>query len=88
MKSMKFSHLLLRLAQRCRGIKGFRSGLSCYPPRQAEIGTMAEIAAFGAVAVRFTALAGSGGDGPAPEITDGRKLAKQFTFLGFQLRQR
>jgi hypothetical protein len=85
---MKLDYLLLRLAQRHRGIKGFRCGLACHPPRQAEIGTMAGVAAFGAVAVGFTALAGSGGDGPAPEITDGRKLAEQITLLGFQLRQR
>jgi hypothetical protein len=85
---MKLGHLLLRFAQRCRGIKGFRGGLSCYPPRQAEIGTMAGVAAFRTVTVGFTALAGSGRDGPAAEITDGRKLAEQIGFLGFQLRQR
>jgi hypothetical protein len=33
LKSMKLGHLLLRLAQRRRGIKGFRGGLTCYPPR-------------------------------------------------------
>jgi hypothetical protein len=49
---------------------------------------MALVAAFGAVAVGLTALAGSGSDGPAPEIADGRKLAEQIAFLGFQLRQR
>jgi hypothetical protein len=49
---------------------------------------MAGVAALGAVAVGFTALAGSGGDGPATEITDGRKLTEQFEFLGFQLGQR
>jgi hypothetical protein len=37
---------------------------------------MAGVAALGAVAVWFTALSGSGGDGPAPEIADGRKLAE------------
>jgi hypothetical protein len=42
---------------------------------------MAGVAASGAVAVGFTALAGSGGDRPAPEITDGRKLAEQIAFL-------
>jgi len=47
---------------------------------------MAGVAAFGAVAVGFTALAGSGRDGPATEITDGCKLAEQIAFLGFQLR--
>ena len=80
---MKLGHLLLRLAQRRRGIKGFRSGLASYPPRQAEIGTMAGVASFGAVAVGFTALAGSGGDGPAPKITDSGKLAEQIAFFGF-----
>ncbi len=85
---MKLGHLLLRFAQRCRGIKGFRCGLSRYPPRQAEIGPMAGVAAFCTVTVGFTALAGSGSDGPAAEITDGRKLANQIGFLGFQLRQR
>ncbi len=80
---MKLGHLVLRLAQRRRGFKGFCGGLACYPPRQAEIGTMAGVAAFGAMAVGFTALAGSGGDGSAPEITDGRKLAEQIAFLGF-----
>jgi hypothetical protein len=49
---------------------------------------MAGVAAFGAVAVGFTTLAGSRGDGPAPEITDGRKLAEQIVLLGFQLGQR
>ena len=39
---------------------------------------MAEVAAFGAVAVGFTAFTGSGGDGPATEITDGGKLAEQI----------
>jgi hypothetical protein len=85
---MKLGHLLLRFAQRCRGIKCFRGGLSRYPPRQPEIGTMARVAAFSTVTVGFTALAGSGRDGPAAEITDGRKLAEQIGFLGFQLRQR
>ena len=80
---MKFGHLLLRLAQRHRGTEGFRSGLACYPPRQAEVGTMAGIASFGAVAVGFTARAGSGGDGPAPKITDSDKLTEQIAFLGF-----
>jgi hypothetical protein len=80
---MKLGHLLLRLAQCCRGIKGLRSGLACYPPRQAEIGTMAGVAAFGAVAVGFAALAGRASDGPAPEIADGRELAEQIAFLGF-----
>ena len=76
---MKLGYLLLRLAQRRQGIKGFGGGLAGYPPRQAEIGTMAGVAAFGAVTVGFTAFAGSGGDGPAAEITDGRKLAEQTT---------
>jgi hypothetical protein len=80
---MKLGHLLLRLAQRRRRLKSLRGGLACYPPRQAEIGTMAGIAAFGAMAVGFTALAGRGIDGAAPEITDGRKLAEQIAFLGF-----
>jgi hypothetical protein len=88
LKSMKLGYLLLRLAQRRRGSKGFRGGLACHPPCQAEIGTMARVAAFGTVAVGFTALAGSGGDGPAPKITDGRKLAEQIALLGFQLGQR
>jgi hypothetical protein len=44
---------------------------------------VAGVAALGAVAVWFTALAESGGDGPAAEITDGRKLAEQIAFLGF-----
>jgi hypothetical protein len=44
---------------------------------------MAGVASFGAVAVGFTALAGSGGDGPAPKITDSGKLAEQIAFLGF-----
>jgi len=47
---------------------------------------MAGVAAFGAVAIGLTAFAGSGGDGPATEITDGGKLAEQIAFLGFQLR--
>lgn len=85
---MKLSYLLLRLAPRGGGFKGFRGGLASHPPSKAEIGTMAGIAAFGAVAVGFTAVAGSDGDGPAPEVTDGRKLAEQIAFLGFQLRQR
>ena len=88
LKSMKLGYLLLRLAQRRRGIKGFRGGLARHPPRQSETGTMAGVAAFGAVAVGFTTLARSRGDGPAPEITDGRKLAEQIALLGFQLRQR
>ncbi len=33
-------------------------------------------------------LAVSRDDGPAPEITDGRKLAEQIALLGFQLGQR
>jgi len=49
---------------------------------------MAGVASFGAVAVGFTAFAGSGGDRPATEITNGGKLAEQIAFLGFQLRQR
>src|SRR5215831_9287313 len=49
---------------------------------------MAGVAAFGAVTVGFTALAGSSRDGPATEITDGGKLAEQIVFLGFQMRQR
>jgi hypothetical protein len=85
---MKLGHFLLRLAQRRRGIEGFRNGLACHPPRQAEIGTMTGIATFRTVAVGFTALAGSGGNGPAPEITDSRKLAEQITLLGFHLKQR
>jgi len=44
---------------------------------------MARVATFGAVAVGFTALAGSGSDGAAPEITDGHKLTEQIAFLGF-----
>ena len=43
---------------------------------------MAGVAAFGAVAVGFTAFAGSGGDGSATEITDGRKLAEQIDLFG------
>jgi hypothetical protein len=85
---MTLGYLLLRLAQRRRGSKRFRGGLACHPARQTEIGTMAGVAAFGAVAVGFTALAGSGGDGAAPEITDACQLAEQTAFLGFQLRQR
>ena len=85
---MKLGHLLLRFAQRCRRLKRFRGGLSRYPPRQAEIGTMSRVAAFSTVTVGFTALAGSGGNGPPTEITDGRKLAEQIAFLGFQLGQR
>jgi hypothetical protein len=85
---MKLGHLLLRFAQCCRGIKGFRGGLSRYSPRQAEIGTMAGVAAFSTVTVGFTALAGRGRDGSAAEITNGRKLAEQIGFLSFQLRQR
>ena len=49
---------------------------------------MTEVAAFGTVAVGFTALAGSGSDGPAAEIPDGGELAEQIGFLGFQIRQR
>ena len=85
---MKLGHLLLRFAQRCRRLKRFRGGLSRYPPRQAEIGTMSRVAAFSTVTVGFTALAGSGRDGPATEIADGGQLAEQIAFLGFQLRQR
>ena len=40
-------------------------------PATRRVGTMAGVAAFGAVTVGFTTLAGSRGDGPAPEITDG-----------------
>jgi hypothetical protein len=80
---MKLGNLLLRLAQLRRGSKGFGGGLACYPPRQAEIRAMARVAAFGAVAIGFTALTGSGGDGPTPEVADGHKLAEQVDFLGF-----
>ena len=73
---MKLGYLLLCLAQRRRGIEGFGGGLAGYTPRQAEIETMPGVAAFGAVAVGFTAFAGSGSDGPAPEIAYGRKLTE------------
>jgi hypothetical protein len=79
---MKLGDLLLRLAQGRRGSKGFRGSLTCYPSCQTEIGTVARVAASGAMAVGFTALAGSGRDGTAPEITDGRKLSEQIAFLG------
>jgi hypothetical protein len=49
---------------------------------------MAGVAALGAVAVGLTAFAGSGGDRPPTEITNGGKLAEQIVFLGFQLGQR
>jgi hypothetical protein len=88
LESMKLGHFLLRLAQRRRGIEGFRNGLACHPPRQAEIGTMPRIATFRTVAVGFTALSGGGGNGPAPEITDSRKLAEQIVLFGFHLKQR
>ena len=65
------------------GNKGFRGGIAWHPPRQSEIGTIAGVAAFGAVAVGFATLAGSRGDEPAPKITDARKLAEQIALLGF-----
>jgi hypothetical protein len=43
---------------------------------------MAGVAAFGAVAVGFTAFAGSGGDRPPTKIANGGKLAEQIAFLG------
>jgi hypothetical protein len=73
---MKLGYLLLRLAQRRRGSESLGCSLARNPPRQAEIGAMAGVAAFGAMAVGFAALAGSGGYGPAPKITDGWKIAE------------
>ena len=78
---MKLGYLLLRLTQRCWGMKGLRSGLTFYPPCQAEIGAMAGVALFSAVAVGFTTLAGSGSNGPATKITNGRKLMEEIVFL-------
>ena len=52
---MNLGYLPLRLAQRGWGSKCPRADLARYPPRKAEIGTMAGIPAFGTVAVGFTA---------------------------------
>jgi hypothetical protein len=49
---------------------------------------MAGVAPFGAVAVGFTAFAGSGGDRAATQIANGGKLAEQIAFLSLQLGQR
>jgi hypothetical protein len=70
-------------AQRRRGIKGFR-GLARHPPRQSEIGTMAGVAAFGAVAVGSSHL-------PEVAVMDPRRrsptTARRSRFLCFQLGQ-
>jgi hypothetical protein len=85
---MKLGHLLLCLAQSRRRLKGLGPRLAFHPARQAEVGTVAWIIAFGAMTVGFTALPRSGSDRASPEIADGGKLAEQVGSFGLPLRQR
>lgn len=85
---MKLGHLPLCLAQSRSGLKGLGPRLALHPARQAEVGTVARIIAFGAMTVGFTALPRSGSDRASPEITDGGKLAEQVCSFGLPLQQR
>ena len=85
---MKFRHLLLRLAQRRRRRKRLGDRFAFHPARQAEVGAMATVIPFRAVAVGFAAFARSAGDRAAAKVADGSKFAEQVGSFGLQLRQR
>ena len=85
---MELGHFLLCLAQLYRRTKSLGHGLAVNPARQAEVGTVPGIIAFGTVTARLAALAGSGRDRTSPEIADGDKLTEQVGSFSLQLRQR
>ena len=76
LEAVKRRDFLLRLAPR-RGIrKGFGHSLAGHSPREAELGIVAGIVRFGAMARRLATAPDSGGNRPGAQIAQARKLPK------------
>src|SRR5947199_4468366 len=84
LEAMKLGDLLLRLAQR-RGIgKALRYRLAGDAASEAKLRIMSRVVVFGAVAGRFAAAPGHGGNGTRSKITQVEELLQELGSLGFQ----
>src|SRR5438094_3614588 len=84
LEAMKLGDLLLRLAQR-RGIgKALRYRLAGDAASEAKLRIMSRGVVFGAVAGRFAAAPGHGGNGTRSKITQVEELLQELGSLGFQ----
>src|SRR5260370_13117964 len=85
---MERGHFLLRLAQGHRGIECLGHGLVPDVTCQPKVRGVTRIVTFGAVASRFTAIAGGSRYGTATEVDECGELAKQIRSLRLQLGER
>src|SRR5712664_3981157 len=84
LEAVKLGHLLLRLAQR-RGIgKALRYRLAGHTASEAKLRIMSRVVVFGAVAGRFAAAPGHGGNGTRSQITQAEELLQELGSLGLQ----
>jgi hypothetical protein len=84
LEAMKFGDLLLRFAK-CGWIgKGLCHGLACHSSSQAELGIMARIIWFGAMAGKFTTAPDHGSNRTGPKITQAEELLQELGSIGLQ----
>jgi hypothetical protein len=84
LEAMKLGDLLLRFAKSVRVGKGFGDGLTRHSAGEAELGIMAGVMGFGAVAGRFTAAANDSGNGAGAQIASAEEILKEFGPFGLQ----
>jgi hypothetical protein len=78
LETMEFGDLLLRLAKRGRIGKGLCHRLSSHSASETELGIMAGIVRFGAMAGRFTATPDNGCYRTGPKISQAQELVQEL----------
>src|SRR5579884_425994 len=87
LKAVKLVDFLLGLTQGGRIGKGFGHRLASHSPSEAELGIVAGIVRFGAMAGRLATAPDGGGDGAGAQIAQTKKLFQDAGALGLEHRE-
>ena len=79
---MELGHLLLGPAQGSRMSEGLGYGFARHPAGQAKLGIMAGVVGFGAMAGRFAATSGHGGNATGAKIAQAEEAFQELGAFG------